>query len=298
MSTAGASTAFLQTTDAEFRTWVAQFITDMGTIGWVQSGNSGQINTATVAKPAAAGAVQGYAVFTPNDGLTDFYLVVGFGAGDTGAAQPAIYAMVGWEIDSSVTLIGVQHTHLYRIELTNANSGLTCTPRLCKVGSAFWFCWNEGNTNNYGFGVDRLRDVDGTPNTDGVVIIIAGSGNTNQWSDSTASTNNGSNASLEIAPRLALGANGGPLASGRIPYAAPNTSGTWARGGNVGAAPIVPWLGGPKPSPLCAVIGSVADVGATGNTMSVSLYGTAHTFRNTDHRPDSSNFGRILMLWE
>jgi len=208
---------------------------------------------------------------------------------------------IAWEVDSaSIGWVGLQQSHHYLLYGQNSNAGMTTTPRMCKVGSAFWFTWNESRAGasptNHGFGVDRWRDPDGTPNTDGISIILCGSSDTRSVIDWNTGGGN-ANGQFEVLPRV-NGNMGGPHASNRIPYAAPNHSSSWARGGNVGVAPLVPWYGGPLPSPICAVVGSPTDFPTAGTTTAVDIYGVTRTYRQSGLTPDNGPFGRILQLWE
>jgi hypothetical protein len=143
-----------------------------------------------------------------------------------------------------------------------------------------------------GFGVDRYRDASGTPTTGGAVISLFASMDTCQLNNLTNATST-TNGFFEMVPSD-NGTLGGPHGSNRIPFAAPNHTGTW----NGGVAPIVPWDGGPLNSPISCVIGSATEYGTAGTTATASLYGTTRTYRACGLVPDSGSTGRVLMLWE
>ena len=301
MTTAGVLTPFLQSTDAEFRAWVTQIIADLTAVGWVPyTVPSGQIDPLTVTKPTGGTQAMGYKYFTPDDGLADFYLRVGFGAAAHGALEPGLWVAVGW--NPSPVGIGWDdarssvHFLLYG---QNGNQGMTTIPRMCKSGSAFWFQWHEanggGSSTNHAFGVDRWRDPDGTPNEDGIVIIAAGCGDTRNVDNYTQSLGT-PNTFIEAVP--AASGRMYPIAVNRAPYAAPNTSGTWSIGDHLGVSMVQGWHGGPTGPFLGAIVGSLTDFPATGDLATVRIAGADHTFRRTDARPDNGGIGRYLMIWE
>src|SRR5690242_8747640 len=63
---------------ANFKQWAQGISGNFTTFGWVQSGDTGQVNWSTIASvPGAASFV--YEIWQPNDGLTTFYLKVEYG---------------------------------------------------------------------------------------------------------------------------------------------------------------------------------------------------------------------------
>ena len=304
MATAGVSTVFDNSTDALYRAWISQIMADLTAVGWVQTAHTGQIDPLTVLKPTGAFQQGGYSIWTPNDGLTPFYLRIGFGSSAAGALSPGILVSASWDLASltaGINFAGVNLSHHYQLFGTNANAGVTCTPKLCKVGSACWFQWHDANpgggNTNHAFGIDRWRDEDGTPNEDGFHLIAAGCGDSRTVHNHD--TGGGTQyTAIDSVPHPSVGGPAHNYGNSRVPYAAPNVSSSWGYGGNVGVAPIHPWYGGAKGAMLCAVIGSPTDFAAVGATTSVTIHGAAHTFNRTEARPDSSGFGRYLMLWE
>lgn len=68
MGTASTSTVVDHTSDASFRTWVAEIIAQLGVVGLSQTGDTGQINTGSVTRPAA-NTIAGYSIWRYTDTL-------------------------------------------------------------------------------------------------------------------------------------------------------------------------------------------------------------------------------------
>ena len=101
------SSVYSSSSDADFRTWVAEIITGLLAAGLVQTSDTGQINTSTVLRPGT-NVVAGYAIFRFDDTLqttAPIYLKVEFGTGSTTSA-PLINWTVGTGSNGSGTLTG------------------------------------------------------------------------------------------------------------------------------------------------------------------------------------------------
>jgi hypothetical protein len=299
MATSSPSITYDNSTDALFRAWVAAFDTAMLAIGLLHTADTGQIDTSTVLKPSAGSQSRGYIMYKPNDGLTDYYVRIDFGSGLAGALQPTIYATVGWTTDGAGNLTGTQVTGQVMLRLVNTNAAAgALTSNFCKSGSAWAFSTNEtlsgGSPASMVMAVDRSRNAaTGAATTSGVSILWACANVCTVSYTGTTDT-----AFLEYLP--ASGGRFGPAFSNRIPYAAPNHTGTWSRGSNVGVAPVVPWDGGGVPVPVAALVISPTDA-SVGTTFSASLYGTARTYRHCNGLTDDQsnlNQGRVCHIWE
>lgn len=86
-------------TDQQFRNW-CNFINNVFLLGFVNNGDTGQINLATVTKPTATQQVKGYTVYRSNDALTPFYVLVEFGSGSN-INFPAIWVTIGMGTDGT-----------------------------------------------------------------------------------------------------------------------------------------------------------------------------------------------------
>ena len=107
MATTTATVAPNNATAAEFRAW-AQFIHDVFVNGsWVQTGDTGQINLATVAAPGAANTKMGYEILRMDDALQStnpVFLKLAYGSGSS-TNFPAIWFMIGTATDGAGNLI-------------------------------------------------------------------------------------------------------------------------------------------------------------------------------------------------
>jgi len=115
MATAQSNIAFIQTTDGEFRTWVAAVIAMLNTVGLTQTADTGQIDTGTVAKPAATNTAQGYVIYRFNDAAhstAPVFFKMEFGAGSA-TTTPAIWTTIGSSSDGAGTITGT----IYRARL-------------------------------------------------------------------------------------------------------------------------------------------------------------------------------------
>ena len=83
MTTSTTTTPIDQTSDAAFRTWVAEIITQLAAVGLTQTADTGQINTSTVTR-AAINTAAGYTIWRFSDTLqstSPIFLKLEFGSG-------------------------------------------------------------------------------------------------------------------------------------------------------------------------------------------------------------------------
>lgn len=269
--------AFLQTTDAEFRTWVAAVIADLGTLGLLQTADTGQINTSTVLKPAAANTVQGYTMWTMNDGLTNFFIKIEFGSGSTGALCPAMFYTIGWQTDGAGNFISTDNSARLRYRFLNINAGTTAYLRMCKVGSVYAAAYNEesagGNANPWAICIDRYRDaVTGSANATGAMMIaIAGT--------EVNSTVSGAVQYVTIAQPA--GATPQEFSgSGLIGAFAWNNTTSWSRGSRLGVGTLCAWDAGATQPTIGAVSCTTDDVPrSTTFTLAPYAAGASYIYR-------------------
>ncbi len=94
------TTTFSNSSDANFRIWGLSMHTAIIAGGWVDNGDSGQIDFSTVAAPGAISTSMGYKIYRSNDaggGLLDFYVKLEFGSAAVSALAPAIWITVGFQ---------------------------------------------------------------------------------------------------------------------------------------------------------------------------------------------------------
>lgn len=94
------TTNFTNSSDANFRAWGLAIHNAIIAGGWVDNGDSGQINFASVLAPAAINTSQGYKVYRSNDaggGLDQFYIKLEFGSGAVSLTRPALWITAGFQ---------------------------------------------------------------------------------------------------------------------------------------------------------------------------------------------------------
>jgi hypothetical protein len=110
-NTATTATVIDQTTDAAFRTWVAEIITALGTtLTLTQTADTGQINTTTVTRAAVTNTAAGYTIWRFNDTLqatSPIFIKLEFGTGATQPTTPQMWITVGTGSNGAGTLTGV-----------------------------------------------------------------------------------------------------------------------------------------------------------------------------------------------
>lgn len=187
MTIASTNTVVDQTSDAAFRTWVAEIITMLfTTVGATQTADTGQINTSTVTRAAVINTAAGYVIGRFNDtaqSTSPVFFKLEFGTGTAQPANPAMWITVGTGSNGSGTITGTVST---RVALGNFAAILsTTTPfitRACYSAAAgvLWLSWKLGavsggatTTALGGFAIFRSADNTGTVTTDSVHILSA-----------------------------------------------------------------------------------------------------------------------------
>lgn len=179
MTTHTTNTVVDQTSDAAFRTWVAEFIVECvvgGTL--VQTADTGQINTASVVR-AAINSDAGYAVFRFTDTLqatVPVFVKFFFGSGSA-TTIPRIRVQVGTASNGSGTISG---TGSANTDTLTGNGALVSivTPRAsytCGVSGCFGMSWKVGsaatNTPSTMFQIARSTDSTGATTGDAIYLI-------------------------------------------------------------------------------------------------------------------------------
>lgn len=297
--------SFLQTTDGEFRTWVQDLIDCLLAIGMQQTADTGQIDTSTVLAPTAVNQVRGYAMFTPDDGLTDWYLKVEFGSGANGAASPRLWMTWGWATDGAGTFTGLQISERFSMQLTGTNAGTSSAIcRFCKSGSAITMWTNITNlvspsalSRSVGIMFDRSREWDtGVATTDSVTGFITFDAAGGYLTSPTLVSGNNVQHTVPASGGVGIpapGSVGNALVFSRL-----YTTGSWSRRPSMGVAPICGWDGGPTASVVSGLIYIPPDA-AKGTIFAASMYGTARTYVATHLNASAPDIGaRLALLWE
>lgn len=144
MTTATNNGVIDHTTDAGFRAWIIDFHTVIAAAGLVQTADTGQVNTATVTRPAI-NTMAGYSTWRFPD--SSLYIKFQFGTG-TSAAFPAWQIQVGEGTNGSGTLTGQTSTNA-AATVTNQASASTVTnytSYCCVTNDFFGLLFKYGST--------------------------------------------------------------------------------------------------------------------------------------------------------
>src|SRR5882757_2238071 len=116
VNTVTTNTVVDQSTDAAFRVWIAEAITVLfTTLGVTQTADTGQINTATVTRPAVINTAAGYVIGRFNDtaqSTSPVFFKLEFGTGTVQPTNPAMWITIGTGSNGSGTLTGVIGTRV------------------------------------------------------------------------------------------------------------------------------------------------------------------------------------------
>jgi hypothetical protein len=150
------------TTDAEFRNWGGGFAAALAAVGMVKTADTGQINWATVLKPASGNTQQGYEIWRFNDTLqatAPIFLRVGYGAGAT-VAVPSLFLTVGKGSDGAGTITGQMQAGQ---QITPATTDAVARNWYLSSGdgSLLTFAISAVTANNWQFALERSRNPAG-----------------------------------------------------------------------------------------------------------------------------------------
>lgn len=171
-----------QTTDAAFRTWVAEFIAKVTAAGLVQTSDTGQINTSTVTR-AAINTDAGYAIFRFNDtqqATAPVFIRFNFGS-SSAITMPRISVQIGTASNGSGTISGLGSTFT---DIIAGGSSISSTTTMrssfcCAVDGCFWISWKIGATSAGGVPpegfifMSRYTDNTGAATSGGLTTIYS-----------------------------------------------------------------------------------------------------------------------------
>lgn len=308
MTTATVNTVISHAATANFRTWAAEVIAQLLAVGLTQTADTGQINTATVNKPAINTSA-GYAIFRFNDtaqGSSPIFMRIEFGTGSA-TTNPQMWITVGSGTNGAGTINGLA---LDRVSVTGDVAPVsTATPyvsRFCYnaaqgfLGMAWKLNGAAANVNLGGFFIFRSTDSAGAPTTDAALLI------TNSTSTGGSTGNAGYMQVISYVNATAYNAAAvpaWPLSSwGYVPFGVTATF----FGSNSQVFPVFQY------TPVLGISAStamalLAEVGM-GSTVTLALIGvTTHTFiqvggafgtsQITQQSLSTATYG-MLMLWE
>lgn len=190
MPTFNDSAAPNNATDAEFRAW-AQVVHDCFDLsGWVQTGDTGQIDLTTVAAPLAGNTQKGYELWGMDDALqatSPVYVKVWYGSG-TSTNRPGIW----FEFGEGTSGTGLLTGRLYNGRPPSGGA----TEATCQAASnsaSVSNVYGGGDVNRIVLGlfepvndnatgnrmlfcIERMHDADGSDNADGILFACSSSG--------------------------------------------------------------------------------------------------------------------------
>lgn len=184
MTIATTNTPSDQSSDAAFRIWIAEVITQLLAVGLTQTADTGQINTTTVTRPAVTNTSGGYVIFRFNDAAqatAPVFFKLEFGSGNPAPASPTMWITVGGGSNGSGTLTGLVMTRVsVCVNSTGPNNIATpVVSRFCynttagflgmvwKINSIFL----ASNRSAGGFFIYRSADSTGVVTTESVHLI-------------------------------------------------------------------------------------------------------------------------------
>lgn len=177
MATSTWSSNSLHGSDAQFRLWgkeVSDKLQAMG--GLVKTGDTGQIDWATVARPGV-NTTAGYEVYYLNDslhGTAPIYVKIGYGTG-TAAARPRMTFWLGTATNGAGTLSGIGLGTETAFTTTATDGSASASASYLCVKEGFWgFVWKIGIHSSWLI-IQRTCDADGTPNIKGSHIMYRNS---------------------------------------------------------------------------------------------------------------------------
>lgn len=186
MTTATTNTVIDQSTDAAFRTWVAEIITAIfTTIGLTQTADTGQINTSTVTRQATINTAAGFVIGRFNDtaqSTSPIFFKLEFGTAGTSLVSPCMWITVGTGSNGSGTITGTTSTRFAITAIPAAPSSTTTAypSYFCYSAAQGVFCfgWKTTGvsaTNCIGaLVIARTTNSSGAPTTNGYMVLTTG----------------------------------------------------------------------------------------------------------------------------
>ena len=169
---------FTNSSDANFRTWGSYLAGRLLASGWVQTGDTGQINWTTVLTPAGINTFNGYEIWRMNDTLqasAPVYMKIEYGEG-ANVDGPAVRTRFSTGSDGAGNLTGTPSTA--RTAQTTANAaacivvGSGSTNRFCFAGG-----FNLAANRGLCFSIERMKDATGNDTAEGVMYSAHSTGN-------------------------------------------------------------------------------------------------------------------------
>jgi hypothetical protein len=107
--------------NTRFQTWTAWVSSNLTTMGWAKTADTGQIDTSTVSAPGAANTAMGYEIRTSNDAFDDVYLKLEYGSGQN-VYSKSYWVTLGTGSDGSGNITG-EYFARYQFKSQTAQGG-------------------------------------------------------------------------------------------------------------------------------------------------------------------------------
>lgn len=282
-------TAFTGTTSGTF--------TVVNASGTNESGSTGHV-TAQSTVPTTNSFV--YEIWQPNDGLTNFYLKMEYGNFTGNANQPEMCATLGTLTNGAGTLVGLQTSRMTGAIATN-NAASSTVPFECRFsGGAGYFgalMW-KGTNNGEMVYVERSVNSSGAYISNHVTLVVIGcttTGATNVAAQQTLSLTGLGPAPL-VCSQTTANYNQGLL------IRMPNGRNSLAFNSSIPVDNLAPCVGY-FDYPLLGLAGMNFLAVSEGQTITVSVYGSNHTYYCTQTFPfacapqgSGNNAGNTLLM--
>lgn len=262
MATVVASQAFANDTDANFRLW-GKWVSDrLADFGWVKASDTGQINWATVAKPAAGNTSQGYEIWKLGDtlqGTAPMYLKLEYGSG-TAATSPGFWFTISNGSDGAGTLTGSPTT---RKQFSSNSNSTTAVPSHASgsTNRATFALWSN-STSGIFWCIERTHDATGADTGTGILIYVTGSA--------------ASPVTYQTQYEIGVGPSIVETTAGVLIPSTATYSGL-SKGSSTQVASIL-LCDGNFLNPLIGAVVGMASNFTAGTTVSITMYGASHTY--------------------
>ena len=267
-TTTSAALVSQNTNDATFRLWIS-FIKDTFLLAscWVQTGDTGQINFATVTAPVAINTKQGYAIFRMNDTLqatSPVYVRIDFGSG-AAALTTGIWITVGTGSDGvgNITTKRFDGGAVATPTVSPGSNNVNATTSYGSAGNNRIHCGLFIHTTamSLTFSMERSKDSTGADTGDGLIMF---------YNEVVTNMNRQRYVVLTAAPQPTLEAG--------IQYVL-STNNPSSFGGEIGISLPIPMKGFGQPPGFGVAVVKSSDFGA-GSTITVTVYSVSTTYQH------------------
>lgn len=268
--------------DAGFRAWGHDFSTRLAAIGLAQTADTGQIDWATVTRPAT-NTTAGYEIWRFDDTQQSdapIYLKFEYGTNNA-STRPRILVSIGTGSDGSGNLTGELVTQLNMGAAVGGATGSSVQSFFCHADGFLGLVWGRnGPQTNYNYGtfmLCRTCDGDGVPTAQGCMFMWQNLPTSFSTNGTTFAANGSINFDTSTAYYGVGGTTGDQPPVGMLPG---HVGGSFADAdGDLAAMPF--FSANPQPFPvfgMCAVWAT--DVSPTGTFNATIVGATERTYIN------------------